>query len=79
MADLSPGGHWVICDRTGRKIMNHDAVREWNGSVVAQEEYEPRHPLDFAAKPRGPKALENARPRPTDTFLAYGDVTAEDL
>lgn len=79
MDDLTPGGHYVICDRTGRKIMNYEAVKEWTGLLVAEDEYDPRHPLDFAAKPRGSKALENARPRPTDTFLAYGDVTAEDL
>jgi len=41
------GEHWVVCDRTGKAIRESDAREEWNGLVVAKEEWEPRHPQDF--------------------------------
>lgn len=41
------GGHWVICDRTGMAIRAEDAKEEWTGSIVAKEEWEPRHPQDY--------------------------------
>lgn len=65
------GGHWVICDRTGMAIRAEDAKEEWTGSIVAKEEWEPRHPQDYYrarqedTSPKGP-----IRPEPsTDTEI----------
>ena len=41
------GGHWVECMRTCRVIRVQDTRKEWTGSLVAKEEWEPRHPQDF--------------------------------
>ena len=41
------GGHWVECERTGFAIRNWDAREEWDGTIVAKEEWEPRHPQDY--------------------------------
>jgi len=73
------GQHNVICDRSGYKLKSGDAVTTWDGLVVQPEDWEPRHPLDFSAKPRDRQTVENPRPRPADIFLEYGDVTADDL
>lgn len=42
-----PGEHWVECMRTGRVVRASDIRKEWNGLLVAKEEYEDRHPQEF--------------------------------
>ena len=75
-----PGDHYVICDRCGFKKHASQASRDWNGLVVCFEDLDGRHPQDYV---RGKKdvmaAHDPVRPENTDTFLAVGDVTADDL
>jgi hypothetical protein len=64
------GDHWTISDKTGRQIRASDSVKEWNGALVAKDEFEPRHPQDFV-RSKGPDSLsvEDARPQPVDVFI----------
>ena len=63
-----PGDFWRICDRTGRKVLASDTVKEWTGAIVQRKSYDARHPQDFVrARPERP-GVTDARPRPTDVF-----------
>lgn len=73
------GQHNVICDRSGYQLKSGEAMRTWDGLMVIPEEYEPRHPLDFAATPRDSQTVTNPRPEPEDYFLSDGEVVASDL
>lgn len=69
------GDHWVISDRSGKKIRASEARREWNGPVVHESEYDPRHPQDFVKVPADKQSVPHARPRPADTFMGPKKTT----
>lgn len=73
-----PGDHFVICDRSGEKVLRSQCVKEWNGFIVKKEYSEARHPLDFQHPPRPERPVRETRPV-NDVMLDYGDVTADDL
>ena len=62
------GSHWIISDRSGKKIRSEDSRREWNGSIVHKDEWEPRHPQDQVRAVADRQVVPNPRPRPTDQF-----------
>ena len=67
------GNHWVICDRSGKAVRESDSITEWDGNVVAKEEFESRHPQDFVrAVKDNQKPTGNIRVDPTNSFV---DVT----
>lgn len=37
----------VICPMCQRKFKNTDMKRRWDGLIVCEEDWEPRHPMDF--------------------------------
>lgn len=76
---LEPGEHYVWCDRTGFKVPASETVREWDGKVVWNRVYEPRHPQDFVRGVREDGTVHDARPRPADRFLGDNEVTSADL
>jgi hypothetical protein len=54
---------YAISDRSGLRFRYKDMVKEWNGSLVAKEEYEPKQPqLGPFRKAIDPQALRNPRP-----------------
>lgn len=63
------GDHRVISDRSGRKIWASESRKQWNGLVVHESEWEPRHPLDSIRARRENPGVQNARPEPPDTFI----------
>lgn len=75
---FKPGDHFVICDRSGEKVLRSECVKEWNGFIVKREYSESRHPLDFQKPPRAERAVKYTRPT-NDIFLNPGDVTPNDL
>lgn len=71
----------LICDRTGFKIpVKMGLVYEWDGFMVRQGSWEPRHPQDFL---RGrPETEQKGSPRPEpddDIFLDTNEVSVDDL
>ena len=73
------GSHWVICDRTGMAIRAEDAKEEWTGSVVAKEEWEPRHPQDYyraREDDQSPKGLvrTEATDNETEPYFDWGYI-----
>jgi hypothetical protein len=73
-----PGDYFVQCDISGRKSLRSECVRTWDGFIVRREYYETRQPLDLQRPPRAERSVPDARPE-NETFLNYGDVTADDL
>ncbi len=75
------GRSWGVCDRCGTK-MDVAAMRsEWTSLRVCGTCFDPR-PADLNPPyldPQEGSAVANPRPRPSDVFLADGDVTEADL
>ena len=68
-----------ISDRSGMAFPYNEMVREWNGALVHNSEYEPKQP-QLQPKPTNadPQALQRARPArtefPTEDFLPNNPV-----
>lgn len=60
------GGFWRIDERTGFRERGYDTQKEWTGTIVAKEDFEPRHPQDFVRGRRDNMAVPDPRPEPTD-------------
>lgn len=41
------GEHYIICERTGRKILASKAAEEWTGRFVSLSDIDYRHPQEF--------------------------------
>lgn len=46
-AGFRPGDYWMSCDRCGIDYRQSQMKKEWNGLIVCDECWEPRHPQDF--------------------------------
>ena len=76
MADnYRQGDHYVIDDRTGRKVWASESRMEWTGAIVDRKDFEPRHPQDFVRARPERAIVKNPRPRPVDTFGGPLDTT----
>ncbi len=54
---------WGISDRSGRRYRLRAMTKEWTGSLVGPDEYEPKHPqLEPIRVGPDPQALYNPRP-----------------
>ena len=54
---------WGISDRSGFRFRLRDMRKEWTGSLVGPDEYEPKHPqLEPIRVGPDPQALYNPRP-----------------
>lgn len=78
-ADVFPS-NYEICERTGFRVRRGGLVKEWNGTMVRPESFEPRHPQDFVRAIA--EQLEGSpRPEQDDRFIGEDvpQVTAADL
>ena len=77
------GAHNLTCSRSGFKIKSTEARREWNHSVVRQEDFEHRHPQDFVRGVRDVQAVDDPRPGApdipthTETTLDAAEVSGQ--
>lgn len=70
MADnYKPGDHWVIDDQTGQKVRASETQRQWNGLVVANRNFESRHPQELIKARRERLQVKDPRPRPIDLII----------
>ena len=69
MGNLAKGKHAkAISDRSGMEFPYNEMVREWNGSLVHNSEYEAKHPqLQPKSSPTDGQGLVNARPARTES------------
>ena len=62
-------GDWnSICDRCGFKLKASELQREWNGLMVCERCFEPRHPLDFVEGIPDDQSVAWTRPEQDDYF-----------
>lgn len=75
-----PGDCWMICDVCGFKKRASQMRRRWDGAMVCEKDWEPRHPQELV-RFRGDdrQAVPVARPEPTDYFCEDGEITRDDL
>lgn len=75
------GDHKVICDRTGFEKMRSQCRYEWNGLLVAEDEWEPRQPQDFVRGVPDGMPVEDVRPdsKPEFVGLCGKVITLEDI
>lgn len=59
-----PGDFWRICDRTGFKVRASTTRKEWNGLIVRDKSWEPRHSQDFVQGVQDNQSVPDPRPEP---------------
>lgn len=64
-----PGDFYRICDRTGFKVRASRTKKEWNGLIVRDKSWEPRHPQDFVRGRIDPQVVPEPRPRQQNRFI----------
>lgn len=72
--------HYLIDDRSGFKIKNTDAVKEWDGLIVQRGTEDPKP--DFRARPPREYVVKDPRPETKPVFVGgiYGPIVRpEDL
>lgn len=72
-------GEWkCLCDICGREFLASELQKRWDGFMVCDSDYEPRHPQDFVRGVADYQAPPYTRPEPADQFVSTGsnDCTA---
>lgn len=69
-------GDWnAICDRCGLKHKASQLKKEWDGLMVCEPCYEPRHPQDFLRVAQEQISPPWARPEGEDVFIGPVYIT----
>lgn len=74
-----PGDHLALCDRCGFEYYASQLRKTWDGLLVCDKDWEPRHPQDFVRGRPDRQAVADARPEPDPVFLTTNQVQPEDL
>lgn len=83
---LSLGDYNALCDVCGFKFKSCDLKKRWDGLMVCNEDWEPRHPSDFFRAPKEDTSIPWSRPDATEaggtdvggnTFPPTFDATAK--
>jgi len=69
----------AICDVCGFKFKRGELRLRWDGALVCDADWEPRHPQELIRVRGEQNRLKNARPEVTDVFIDNDDVQPEDL
>jgi hypothetical protein len=64
-----PGDNWIIDDQSGLKIRASKARLQWDGQLVHERHFDPRHPQDFVRAIPDHQAADITRPRGLDAFI----------
>lgn len=64
------GDHLVTCDRCGFTIYASESKKTWDGLVVCEADYEPRHPQDLVRPRADNQSVKDPRPPPETVFMA---------
>jgi hypothetical protein len=60
-------------------VRRGELLKNWDGLMTRAASFDVRHPLDFIRSKAEDLQKGSPRPEQDDTFLAAGDVTADDL
>jgi len=74
------GDYPVICDMCGFRRWASECRLNYKGELVCADTcWEPQHPRETQRFVRSRPVVRIRRPEPTDRFLEYGEITADDL
>lgn len=73
------GQHKLVCDVCGEVHISSQMRRRWDNLMVCSKDWEMRQPQDFVRGVPDNQAVRPSRPEPDNVFLAYGEVTSNDL
>ena len=63
-------GLWyVVCDACGREFKSNELRKRWDGLMVCDGDYEPRHPQDFVRGVADKQTVPYSRPEQADQFI----------
>jgi hypothetical protein len=73
------GGRWpgtwaAICDRCGFRFPSDKLRKDWQGLMVCESDYEPRHEQDFLRVRQERGGVPWARPEVADQFVFVCDL-----
>lgn len=69
-------GDWkAVCDACGREFKASALRKRWDGFMVCQEDWEPRHPQEFVRGVVDTQVPAWTRPESQDTFIGGGCST----
>lgn len=77
-SNFRPGDFLRICDMTGFRVLASRTKKQWNGLIVRNESWEPRHPQDFVRGVADYQMVPEPRPRPAPIWIE-GIVRPEDF
>lgn len=69
----------AICDVCGFKHKQSQLRKRWDGAMVCQKDWEPRHPQDLIRPRPERQHIQNARVEPAPRFVEASEITADDL
>lgn len=61
-----PGDNWIVDDVTGLRVRSSKARAQWDGTVVDQKYYTPRHPQESVRGRRDDQSVDINRPEPIE-------------
>ena len=68
------GNNWAVCDSCGMEFRADKLQWRWDGALVCEDDWEPRHAQDYVrTKTDQIAATSNVRSEPEDQFVTvYG-------
>lgn len=69
----------AICDVCGWKYKQSQLRKRWDGAMVCNKDWEPRHPQDDIRIRSERNNVIEPRMEPTVRYLAVGEITADEL
>lgn len=69
------GDWWITDDRTGARIRSSEAKREWDGTIVHEDDWEARQPQDFVRSRADRQTVSPTRPVPPPTYGGAKETT----
>lgn len=73
-----PGDPWLICDECGFKYRRSEMKKWWDGFMVCEKDYEPRHPQEFVRGKADKVSFPDSRPDPDPVYIVT-PITQDDL
>jgi hypothetical protein len=78
--DYAKLGDWnTLCQVCGFKYKASELRKRWDGVMVCDTDYEPRHPQDLIRLPKERQATPWSAPEPTDVFATLAPADPDSL
>jgi hypothetical protein len=73
--DYYVGGEWnACCDRCGFIYKSSELKKTWDGLMVCEKDWEPRHPQEFVKGTKDKQAVPWSKDEQPDTFTSVAQT-----